>query len=89
VTLDTLPPTTAGLDRALTLLQEATGCPDSVAERLLGEWERLNVAYTDNMEGEILQEKSESYGQGDSDFFRNFEPLPVRVADEVYQAALL
>ena len=49
VRIDTLPPTTAGLDRALTILEAATGCADAEAERLSGEWDALNRRYTNSL----------------------------------------
>lgn len=43
--IDNLPPTTAGLSQALTILRGATGCPDCEAERLLSQWDGLNTRY--------------------------------------------
>jgi hypothetical protein len=47
--IDNLPPTTAGLNRALTILAQSTGCPDCEAERLLSQWDALNRRYTDRL----------------------------------------
>ncbi len=52
--IETLPPTPAGLERALALLESATGCPDAEADRLLAHWDELNVRC--NHEVEVLGE---------------------------------
>lgn len=78
VRIDALPPTTAGLDRALSILQDATGCPDSEAERLLGEWDALVIRYgaAVHQVGEVHQVRR--------------DPLPIRMGDQqAHQAALL
>ena len=132
VRIDTLPPTTAGLNRALTILARATGCPNSEAERLLSQWDALVARYG---EAEIVNKCLHSLpmleaearerqrgGQGGTLLSQRIEqakdgkatqqaakitqtnrqyisdakrlrdeapPLPVRVSDQVYQAALL
>ncbi len=44
-TIETLPPTPAGLEQALAILAASTGCPSAEADRLLREWDALNATF--------------------------------------------